>query len=125
MAEFVEVMWQKDRLCKWVRENGACNSCPIEAVWCVHSTFDIGRTRKTEEIVMRWAKEHPEPVYPTFAEWQKENFPDGAEAIRPCAFTARTPQCVKKSCVDCYHETRIPPDVAEKLGIKPRLEDGE
>lgn len=129
MAEFVELMRQKERLCKWVRKNGGCNSCPIEDIWCEQSIFDIEMVRKTEEIVMQWAKEHPEPVYPTVMEWQRSIYRGvEVEVIHPCQLWNCTDRIGSSKCREytlcttCAANERIPPDVAEKLGIKPIME---
>ena len=75
---------------------------------------------EVERRVMQWAAEHPEPVYPTWREWQHSMFPDAHKFIRPCEFGSRNRfECDKKICYECKKEP-IPADIAEKLGIKPK-----
>lgn len=70
---------------------------------------------------MQWAAEHPEPVYPTWDEWQNSVFPDAEIDITPCTFGSRDRlNCFfEKKCSTC-NEQQIPADIAEKLGIKPK-----
>lgn len=69
---------------------------------------------------MQWAAEHPEPVYPTWREWQHSMFPDADVRISPCEFGSMDRfKCDDKTCTECM-EQKIPADIAEKLGIKPK-----
>lgn len=70
MTEFQEVCKHLKRMCGQYGNN--CIKCPLEDKdFCSLSAGD--RTaetyKKAEEIVMKWAAEHPEPVYPTWWEW--------------------------------------------------------
>ena len=119
MAEFQEVMKQKNRMCN---SYSLCTNCPIYEndnkgeMLC--DDFIICKPAIAEEIIMKWASEHPEPCYPTWAEWQKNMFPEGR--ICPKCFTSREKaHCdTFDSCNECRKQ-RIPADIAEKLGIKP------
>jgi len=67
-----------------------------------------------ERIVAEWAQEHPEPHYPTWAEWQEKEFPDAIHELTLCNFKAvRCPG----DC-DACHNQPIPEDIAKKLGIE-------
>lgn len=63
MAEFVEVMKQRDRMHKHFMENDACRKCPISSVvngkkeLCFD--FVCRHFEEAEKIIMDWAKEHP------------------------------------------------------------------
>ena len=79
-----------------------------------------------EQTVMQWAKEHPEPQYPTWKEWQNENFPDAPVEMSPCSFMSRERQgnimgkgCEFLVCSNCI-SAPIPADIAKKLGIRPK-----
>ena len=125
MAEFQTVMRQAARMCK---AHDECDSCPIRA-----EMDDLGEkcpfcgaldVAAVEQKIMGWAKEHPEPVYPTWKEWQKANFPDAHDVMHPCAFMKREEvekvrgaECGRTSCNICARSP-IPADIAEKLGIK-------
>ena len=58
---------------------------------------------------MEWAAEHPEPVYPTWAEFLHE------------AFCEKYPMPYRGGAAwyAFLRETPIPADIAQKLGIEP------
>ena len=116
MAEFQEVMKQWNRMCNAVpgkaghinlcsdiisgyvcplRENGMCNLA-IEAQ-------SIEDWKEGEYIIMAWAAEHPEPVYPSWYRWL---IMMGAVG----------------SVEDLFSDLQrpIPADIAEKLGLAPK-----
>lgn len=100
MAEFFsEVMKQFNRLC----QSTSCAKCPVNA----HCTWDdmMSGPDEFEKLIMDWAKAHPEPVYPTWYDWLKEQgilyHPDPG-TINDKGFKP------------------IPADIAEKLGIEPK-----
>lgn len=127
MAEFVEVMRQAHRMC----DAYDCDHCPItyeSVLRALASDKDLTYAviKKFESKVMQWAKEHPEPQYPTWEEWKKENFPDALVGLTPCYFMSIERQeeimgreCGSLNCADCLN-TSIPADIAKKLGIRPK-----
>lgn len=127
MAEFLEVMRQAQRMC----DTYDCGHCPLtyESVLCALASdkdLTCSVIKKFESKVMQWAKEHPEPQYPTWREWQNENFPDAPVRLTPCCFMPGErhekimgEECVFLSCADCVN-TPIPADIAKKLGIRPK-----
>lgn len=121
MAQFTEVMRQAKRMCESFSDG--CRECPIgdaNALECGITVTSWMDCEEVERRVMRWAAEHPEPVYPTWCEWQNSRFPDAHNFIRPCEFGSRDRfECDKKMCYECKTEP-IPADIAEKLGIKPK-----
>ena len=60
MAEFQKVIAQFDRMCE---ETNDCDKCPLTAarkgtfLSCI--AFMRKRRKKAEEIIMKWAEEHP------------------------------------------------------------------
>ena len=124
MAEFIEVMRQAQRMCKayrdcsqcalyWARTGGGCAFGYVSSDGRV--SFD-----EVERKIDAWAKKHPEPVYPTWSEWQNSIFIDGIKRILPCEFgSSNRFKCKEKTCYQCINEP-IPADIAEKLGIKPK-----
>ena len=123
MAEFIEVMEQTKRMCESFRD-GHCSECPIgnaDVLECGITVTSEMDCKEVERRVMQWAQEHPEPVYPTWHEWQNSVFPDAAIDITPCAFGSRDRlNCfLEKRCSTC-NEQQIPADIAKKLGIKPK-----
>ena len=99
MAEFVEVITQYNRMCSTYLKRD-CSHCPmIEMVdddFCC-SDYMIEYPSNTENIVMQWAVENPEPVYPRWIDYIGGLYPmDAGQAM--------------------YE--RIPEDIAKKLGIE-------
>ena len=121
MSEFTDVMRQARRMCK---AHEGCKGCPMwdtaEYFCRIDITTCYSDDDETESIVMKWAAEHPEPGYPTWREWQESTFPDAHKHIMPCEFGNKNKfNCTGKICLDCI-EQRIPADIAEKLGIRPK-----
>ena len=122
MAKFTEVMRQAKRMCEAFRD-GHCSKCPIGDANVLECGITVTSEMDCEEVerrVMQWAAEHPEPVYPTWCEWQNSMFPDADGHISPCEFGSMDRfKCDGKTCTECM-EQQIPADIAEKLGIKPK-----
>ena len=120
MSEFTDIMRQARRMCKAQED---CESCPLwntANFFCKLDTACYSDDSMIESIIMQWAAEHPEPVYPTWREWQNSTFPDAHTPIRPCEFGSKDRfKCDKKTCYECKAEP-IPADIAERLGIKPK-----
>ena len=122
MAKFIEVMEQAKRMCESFSD-GHCSECPVGNANVLECGITVTSEMDCEEVerrVMQWAAEHPEPVYPTWREWQNSTFPDAHKFIKPCEFGRRDQfNCTGKTCIECM-EQQIPADIAEKLGIKPK-----
>lgn len=123
MAEFVEVMRQARRLCEEQQNMDCCVSCPMqgkEGCMVVADAENIDYV-ETERKIMDWAAEHPEPVYPSWAEGWKQLFPYGDDV--PCLGLFDTKyydgDCMERSCTKCKNAP-MPAEIAEKLGIKPK-----
>jgi hypothetical protein len=73
-----------------------------------------------EEIVMSWAAEHPEPVYPTWLEWLK------SMGVIPYLMGLVTVRDVDGTFDDGHVNItenalkEIPADIAQKLGLQPK-----
>ena len=115
MAEFQEVMRQWRRMCADGSIGYACAECKM------YSSIDESICRgipseddakNIERFVMSWAAEHPEPVYPTWAEWLVDSgvFPQKMSTIPSVAFNT-----IRDSL-----SVRIPADIARKLGVEPK-----
>lgn len=125
MSEFTEAMHQARRMC--AAHGGMCgaNNCPLsneDADACRLLPDHGGEDYvDVERVIMDWAKEHPEPVYPTWYDYQQQTFPEHTRWICPMMFGTPCP-CGSitsiKGCTDCRNNP-IPADIAEKLGIKP------
>lgn len=61
MAEFIEIMKQRERMCEIFIEH--CSKCPIGAgnngIHCACNVFLGEHPQEAEEIIMQWAKENP------------------------------------------------------------------
>ena len=110
MAEFQEVMKQKKRMCTKYTGGGICQSkdyniCPLKGHDLCSKTLtliNIDKIQEGEEIIMRWAAENPEPIYPSWYRW----------LIMMGAIGS-----VEDLFSDLQRE--IPADIAQKLGIEP------
>lgn len=119
MSEFKEVMKQWKRLCDCMAKENPfvtiCDHCPLAkvvdggcgAIYEVDYDYD-----KMAEVIMKWAEENPEPVYPAWGDWLEkmglihwEDGDDDWHSVMVPTF---------KMC------TQIPADIAEKLGIEPK-----
>ena len=115
MAEYIEVMKQKKRMCN----STLCCKCDIfhlsgeDISNC--SQFILNNPSKAETIIMTWAAEHPEPVYPTWAEWL--NSIGVIISDRPFP-TLNIPVYVYQAGKKMVEP--IPANIAEKLGITPK-----
>lgn len=60
MAEFTEVMKQKERLCRSMKDCTQCvMSCDYNGIGCNCIEFFRLHPKDAEAIIMKWAKEHP------------------------------------------------------------------
>ena len=120
MSEFTDVMRQARRMCKAQED---CESCPLwntANFFCKLDTTCYSDDSAIESIIMQWAAKHPEPVYPTWDEWQNSVFPDAEIDISPCEFGSYDRfKCSETPCDKCM-KRQIPADIAEQLGIKPK-----
>lgn len=116
MAEFNEVMRQWNRMCNSVPDKQGFNLCSDKKTGYICPMHDCGLCNKSvssqtdddrlegEKIIMSWAAEHPEIVYPTWADW-----------FRQIGVAPRTQSCFHKWLLE-----PIPADTAQKLGIEPK-----
>ena len=107
MAEFQKVMREWVRARKAINEN-MLSSFPLEM-------FTDDNIANIEKEVMAWAAEHPEPVYPTWAEWL--NSIGVIISDRPFP-TLNIPVCVYQAGRKMVEP--IPANIAEKLEIMPK-----
>ena len=117
MAEFLEVMKQKKRMCKKYTGGGICQStdyniCPLkghELCGKPITLMNIDKIQEGEEIIMRWAAENP-VVYPTWYEW----------LTSIGAVTRKVKPDVAANLIETGLLDPIPTDIAQKLGIEPK-----
>lgn len=111
MAEFQEVIQQKKRMCNSV----LCCKCDIYRL-CGEDLskcpqFISNNPKKAEEVIMRWAEEHPEPVYPS---WYDYLHNIGVLYNKHTAGGYVTEICWG------YMMAPIDDDTAQKLGLQPK-----
>lgn len=105
MFDFVEVTKASTRMCNCE----CCGDCPVGAdnngvdIDC--SKLRLYNPDVYAELVMKWAKENPEKVYPTWKEWLIE-----MDVVRPAYY---------KDIFEIRNDS-IPADIAEKLGLEPK-----
>lgn len=126
MAEFIEVMRQAKRMCE-AFDDGHCRECPVGDAKMIECGITVTSEMDCEEVehrVMQWAAEHPEPVYPSWNEWYRKNFPDAyydGKRICPRIFGGGESCDGENDCDKC-RDRPIPANIAEKFGIKPIAE---
>jgi len=102
MAEFQEVIQQKNRMCQSTK----CCKCDIYRL-CNEDLSKCQRLiynnpKKAEEVIMSWAAKHPKPVYPTWYEYLSDYY---RAAFGDMSVISKQP---------------IPADLAQKLGLQPK-----
>lgn len=102
MAEFQEVMRQNKRMCQSVK----CCKCDIYRL-CGEDLskcqrFINNNPEKAEEVIMAWAAEHPEPVYPVWRDWLRDLYGNSNMTMTDIL------------------ESPIDPEIAQRLNIVPR-----
>ena len=109
MAEWMDVMNQFNRMCwSYQREHKCPMACPMNGVnisQCRKIAFE--RPKETEEIVVQWATEHPEPVYPSIAKY-----------LEQFGITIRRDGTLQTD----FFKANVPMSetLAKKLGIEPK-----
>ena len=112
MAEYSVVMKEAKRMCWHYTQGGNHDKCPMYPSCNVSQCRKIAfeRPEEFEGRVMKWAEEHPEPVYPTWYAWLANNgvvpielHPDEAMLVTEIGLLKQIPACI-----------------AEKYGIQPK-----
>lgn len=124
MAEFAEIVKQARRICEYYSKDEDCDSCPLsiektgrdDGLCLTITSIDAQNAIEIERIVTEWAKEHPEPTYPSWEDGWQSLFPD---ADCPCPNDCFGEECpTDMDCTGCVKRP-MSKYVAEKLGIKP------
>nr|DAM34677.1 MAG TPA: hypothetical protein [Caudoviricetes sp.] len=122
MSEFTETMHDTAVRLSAGRCGNGCDGCPATLWRDSNGACLIRRIAKIknagEQVInlQDWAKEHPEPVYPSWEEGWRQLFPDAKRT--PCPDNLGLKNCTHLVCTDCK-SSPMPAEVAEKLGIKP------
>jgi hypothetical protein len=95
-----------------------CDDCPVDQAGfscdCDHQGYSKTGAAELEHIIMAWAADHPEPVYPTWAEWL---------VAQDIITEYGRIECVGSGTCGIFTdkgESPIPADIASKLGIQPK-----
>ena len=116
MAEFQEVVRNLRRMCDFYDDECRTDDCPLYLNNMCYAkamaTVCPSVSKQLEEMVMAWAAEHPEPVYPKWSEWLVDIgvFPkmmstNPSKALDTIAKAVSQP---------------IPVEIAKKLGLNPK-----
>lgn len=101
MAEFVEVIEQKERMCNSFSECGKCPLCKNNVRDCVG--FEFSTAKEAERIILDWAKEHP--VIPVITNREKFNEVFGVEFGADLSKTKCSFICGgRDSCLGCQYD---------------------
>lgn len=123
MAEFVEIMKQAWRICRChtAINKDYCEGCLLATEYggCMFDPLEKVDPEIIERRVVKWAEEHPDPVYPSWIDAWKHLFPD-VENV-PCPRLYFGTECGDVSGNGCMACKRlpIPAEIAKKLGIRP------
>lgn len=113
---FQEVMRQWQRMCKSMQEKNM--SCKEDCLLGHNPTCGEleyatpEEIKNAETVIMKWAAEHPEPVYPTWWEW----------LASIGAVTCKVKPDVASELIETGLLDPIPADIAQKLGLEPKGE---
>lgn len=124
--EFVEAMKQAHRMCMTYLGD-CCRHCPLlQDENCTmdafsEKSFDTQAVQKLENVIMDWAKQNPELVYPSWRDGWKQFCPEAMAIPCPKAFGVK---CENSVCSYCLNQP-MTAEVAEKLGIKPIVKEGK
>ena len=117
--EFLEVMKQWRRFCK---SHSNCGECEFDGKGiCGEAHLSDVPMEIIEQDIMQWAAEHPEPVYPTWHEWLKEQNILAVEYTpRASSTTGASTSYIQRVSTRPAFYRPIPADIAQKLGLKPK-----
>lgn len=132
MADFCELMRQWQRMCKSMQQKNM--SCKEDCLLGHNPTCgeleyaSLEEINNAETVIMKWAAEHPEPVYPTWGEWLESegicfscltNYEHTNGFTIPKVFEYQIDGKTAFICGDRVNSP-IPADIAQKLGIEPK-----
>ena len=108
LAEFAWVMKQWQRMCDSMQGGIAkCDGCPLFKVLCQYKPNEKVDFVGAEQIIEKWAKDNPAPVYPTWEQAIAEMY-------------LRSGRTKYHNITEWKINEPIPADIAQKLGIEPK-----
>lgn len=117
MSDFVQTMKDWRRMCNTMDTlygDKCCDVCSLGGCCAVYEQDGTEDYAKIERKVMEWAKENPEPVYPTWKEWLEEQ-----RVVVHFDSVNKNGTKVKWELTNKSNYP-IPADIAQKLGIEPK-----
>lgn len=115
MAEYQEVMHHLGRMCGTYLY--CTDGCPLQeepnVCFLAAKSLSTEKIEATEQAIMSWAAENPEPVYPTWEEWLADV---GVLVCDTSFLNKRYWYTINKLKL----EQPIPADIAEKLGLEEK-----
>ena len=134
MSDFVQTMMDWRRMCKAYStdDESCCYGCPVVdfreyGCGAIFEMEDSTDWERYEGAIREWVAEHPEPVYPSWAEWLHSqslaHFDSSIEAQKISDKYRETSKDVPGIWVlTAFARSPIPADIAQKLEIKPKEE---
>ena len=117
MTDFVQTMRNWKRMCKYFEEHyedRCCNYCPLKscgAIW----EIDRENWEDFERKINTWAAENPRVASPSLREYLVN-----IGLIKETVLWNYNEQETIKYFLNEKADSTIPPEVAEKLGLKPQ-----
>lgn len=131
MSDFVQTMKDWKRMHDSMNKYGTrdCLNCPLYGCSCsdiFKMPENMDYLQLLQETIATWASEHPEPVYPTWAELLIEM---GLAEHKTVFFNEC---CADGSYITTFDDVLskaaykpIQADIAEKLGLKPKRKEND
>jgi len=117
MAEYSKVMEERNRMCDYYCKNyGIDEECSLECPLSGKNNPDLRycsgcdeflykEAEKAEQIIMKWSREHPRPIYPTI----------GEIVNKICVLMNIDP----RTSINTIYDERLTKEAADYFGIKP------
>lgn len=118
MSDFVQTMKDWRRMCNTMDTlygDKCCDVCSLGGCNAVYEQDGTEDYAEIERKVMEWAKENPEPVYPSWVDWLSDQ---GVLVCDESYPNMRYWYAINKKKI----EQPIPADIAQKLGLEPKGE---
>ena len=108
---FQEVCKSAKRMCEAFGED--CRACPLDSNCCCTLAWYADDYIKVESTIMEWAKNNPEPEYPTWKEWlEEQRVVVHFDSVSTKGKKVKWELTNKSNCP-------IPDEIAQLLGLKP------
>lgn len=119
--DFVQTMKDWKRMCNAMEQEDeytACDKCDLRDFGCpanYEKECDSADWKHIENVIAKWAAEHPESLYPTWGEWLEK------QGVVKKVLSPRYEEDGTCCYIAMYEIKKpIPADIAQKLGIEPK-----